>query len=86
MKGLASQALLINIDGLPLFKSSSKQFWPILAILKGISHSTPFVIGIFCGHTKPTSLDEYLADFVQEMQRLRENGVRHDGKTNGIST
>ena len=86
MKGLASLALEINIDGLPLFKSSSKQFWPILAILKGISHSTgPFVIGLFCGDVKPTSLDEYIADIVQEMQSLRENGVRHDGKTYGIS-
>ena len=48
MKGLASLALQINIDGLPLFKSSNKQFWPILAILNGISHSTgPFVIGLF---------------------------------------
>ena len=86
MKELAYLALQINIYGLPLFKSSSKQFWPILAILKGISHSTgPFVIGLFCGDAKPTSLDEYLADFVQEMQSLRENGVRHDGKTYGIS-
>ena len=48
MKGLAYLALQINIDGLPLFKRSSKKFWPILAILKGISHSSgPFVIGLF---------------------------------------
>ena len=65
MKELASLALQINIDGLPLSKSSSKQCWPILAILKGISHSTgPFVIGLFCGDAKPTSLDEYIADIV----------------------
>ena len=65
---------------------SSKAQASSFGLLKGISHSTgPFVIGLFCGDAKPTSLDEYLADFVQEMQSLRENGVRHDGKTYGIS-
>jgi hypothetical protein len=48
----------LNIDGLPLFKSSSLQFWPILEILKGFNIE-PFVISLFCGHGKPSSLAEY---------------------------
>ena len=43
--------LTFNIDGMPLFKSSSYQIWPILARIHGY---TPFIIGIFGGTCKPT--------------------------------
>lgn len=72
--------LKINFDGLPLYKSSNEQFWPILvqphhklAVYK------PFPIGIFCGRSKPP-LDLYLKDFVEEFNRLHENGLSIDGK------
>ena len=54
--------LQINIDGLSLFKKSSVQLWPILG--KVSFEKEPFVIGIFCGNSKPRDLEEYLADFV----------------------
>lgn len=45
-----------NVDGLPLFRSSNIQFWPILGIVKNtIQTTTPFTIGIFCGTSKPTA-------------------------------
>lgn len=48
--GLLSQTdtikLQVNIDGLPLFKSSQMQLWPILG--KFPFESNPFVIGVFC--------------------------------------
>ena len=48
--------LLINIHGLPLFKSSAKQFWPILCqVTCGDFVSSPLIAGIFCGSCKPVS-------------------------------
>ena len=32
----------------------------------------PVVIGLYCGHTKPSSADEYLKDFITELQELEQ--------------
>lgn len=37
----------------------------------------PFVIGIFCGNSKPDPLNLYLEDFVNELSELLENGIVH---------
>lgn len=50
-----------NIDGVPLFKSTYIQLWPILCSVKGFE---PFVVALFCGTSKPDSLDTYLSDFL----------------------
>ncbi|XP_047670227.1 uncharacterized protein LOC125138348 [Tachysurus fulvidraco] len=63
--------LQLNFDGLPLFKSNSTQFWPILGLLQGHTKA-PVLIGLFCGTSKPNSLAEYLHDLVQELKMLRE--------------
>lgn len=38
--------LNINIDGLPLYKSSKQVFWPILGKFVELKNMKPFVIGI----------------------------------------
>ena len=68
---------IINIDGVPLFKSSSTQLWPILCSFNIFG---PFIVALFCGSTKPNSVDEYLNDFVHEIQDLTENGISHGNK------
>jgi hypothetical protein len=67
-------SLQVNFDGLPLFKSSCKEFWPILCCIKEIDAS-PFVVGLYCGTKKPSSIAEYLNDFVIELCGLLESGV-----------
>lgn len=62
--------LQINIDGLPLFKSSTVQLWPILGLLVTIPMKEPVVIGAYCGPKKPSSATEFLSDFVNELQEL----------------
>jgi len=64
-----------NVDGLPVFKSSNMQLWPILGILKGMSCEKPFTIGIYCGIQKPSNVDEYLSEFVNELKQLQEEGI-----------
>lgn len=65
--------LSINIDGIPLFSSSKLQFWPILGLIRNFA-SSPFVIGIFCGNSKPSPLKKFLKKFIDEMIDLRISG------------
>lgn len=60
--------LQVNIDGIPIFKSSSRCFWPILGCLQ---HSTEvFCIGLWIGKGKPQSVNQFLADFVADFKDL----------------
>ena len=45
--------LKLNTGGLPLFKSTSHQLWPILGKLQNIANQEPFIIGLFCSQSKP---------------------------------
>ncbi|ODM88758.1 hypothetical protein Ocin01_17924, partial [Orchesella cincta] len=67
---IKSLPLQINVDGLPLFKSSGKDLWPVLGQFVGIN-TEPFVIGAFCGRKKPTSVNDFLAPFVNEFNELK---------------
>ena len=65
--------LQINIDGLPLFKSSNTQFWPILGRLVDPFRTEPFIIGLYVGYTKAGDVNTFLQHFVAEIQHLEEN-------------
>ena len=57
--------LVFNIDGLPLFKSSLWQFWPILYKALG----EVFNVALFYGK-KPEPVQEFLHDFLREMENF----------------
>jgi hypothetical protein len=67
--------LQFNIDGLPLFKSSSTSLWPILCMLKHPFYREPFVVGVYYGSEKPASASEFLEEFVAEAAELLKNGI-----------
>ncbi|ELT93910.1 hypothetical protein CAPTEDRAFT_26208, partial [Capitella teleta] len=71
--------LQFNIDGLPLFKSGDGTFWPILGKILNIDSCKPFVVALYYGSEKPP-LEDYLHDFVDEMQYLVENGILSNGQ------
>lgn len=73
-------SLNINIDGLPVYKSSNKQFWPILCNVAEIKELSPFVIGIYAGKTKPLNLDTYFQSFITEVKHL-ESGLKISQET-----
>lgn len=77
---LTTLTLQFNIDVFPLFKSAKLQFWPILAILKCDYTKSPFIVGIFCGLSKPKCVVEYLQQFVGDLKNLLVNGIIHKGK------
>ncbi|CAH0549748.1 unnamed protein product [Brassicogethes aeneus] len=77
--------LNVNVDGLPLTKSSGSQFWPILGWLEPNTFKeikmVPFVIGIYHGFHKPKSSNDFLKMFVDEYNFIKESGIDWNGKT-----
>ncbi|KAB0790363.1 hypothetical protein PPYR_15268 [Photinus pyralis] len=66
--------LNINIDGLPISKSSTSQFWPILAAIYSEYYTEPFVIGVFHGMKKPDDSNVFLKPFVDELKSIFQSG------------
>lgn len=69
-------SLMINIDGLPLYKSSRQQVWPILCTIFKNREVAPFVIGLYEGNNKPTDLVAYFREFIAEAKELVENQLK----------
>lgn len=69
----------INVDGLPLFKSSKVEFWPILANIHGMREIKPFIIGIWSGDGKPKCLREYLGPLIEEVHSIYEHKIMING-------
>lgn len=77
--------LHLGIDGLPISKSSRKQFWPILASSKCLNQNRPFIVGIyFSDLSKPGSVNEFLSPLIEELKCLMRNGIEIKGITRAI--
>lgn len=70
----------LNVDGVPLFKISGGQCWPILGGVHKPFISGPFVIALYCGEHKPQSLD-FPQDLVKEYDLLKSSGLSFKGQT-----
>ncbi|KAF0698520.1 Uncharacterized protein FWK35_00033226, partial [Aphis craccivora] len=66
--------IVVGVDGLPLSKSSSSQFWPILAYVYPYSNNV-FPIGIYHGNSKPNDKAKYLT----------KNGIELNGNLFKVS-
>ncbi|XP_046407945.1 uncharacterized protein LOC124172544 [Ischnura elegans] len=68
--------LFMCFDGLPLSKSSASQFWPILcSLLSEDKLFGPFVVSLYHGNAKPSSADECLRDFVNDLINVLDTGI-----------
>lgn len=65
-----------NIDGVPLSKSSSSCFWPILA--KTSISKIIIVVGIYHGYGQPQDFNKFLRTFVDELLIMIDNYEFHD--------
>lgn len=70
----------VNMDGLPIYKSSKLEFWPILFNIYEIPSIKPMIIGLYCGKGKPSDLSAYLLPFVEEAKILLEEGLNLNNK------
>jgi hypothetical protein len=61
----------INVDGLPLYKSSPVNLWPILMMIDGLS--VPLPLGLFFGIGKP-DLQTFMERLCLELRHLKEFG------------
>lgn len=72
----------VNVDGLPLYRSSRKTFWPILCAVSNVSAIKPqsynytiLPAALWLGDGKPSNASQYLSRFVEELKFLTENGL-----------
>lgn len=68
--------LIINIDGLKLFRSSTKELWPICCKIhskKGLYK--PFTIAAYYGVGKPGDPQKYFTKFIRELNLLLAQGI-----------
>lgn len=70
--------LQFGIDGIPLTRSSTSSFWPILVKIKQFPDVLP--VGVYHGHTKPPNVHIFMEDFVQELQTLLIDGLICENK------
>ena len=64
----------LNIDGLPLFKSSSTSLWPVLCAVKNVTPVQVFPLALACGPAKPADLD-FLKDVIADLKKLLTSGL-----------
>jgi len=77
-ENLQSIQINVNIDGLPLFKSSSSRVYPILCNLVE-NYSEVNIIGIYYGKEKPEDPNLFLQAFTKEAIDFTINGITING-------
>ena len=68
--------LQFNIDGLPVFNSSTQCLWPILCRVVKPFTSPVCVVALYSGRKKPNSFNDFLQPFVVDMSLVLRNGVK----------
>ena len=66
--------LVVNVDGVSLYKSSSTHIWSIIC---KFANYPPFIISLFCGSKTPDDLEEFLREILHEVDVLRETGFQN---------
>jgi len=71
--------LAFNIDGLPLFSSSSYSLWPVLCYAMNVSPHKVFIVALYGGKSKPCDL-AFIEQTVNELKYLMLNGIDIGGR------
>ena len=79
VNGVVKISLKVNIDSLPVYKSSSLSLMPILISFRNVGVSRIFPVGFFLGNGKP-DLSSFLCDFINDLVTL-SCGLLVDGIT-----
>lgn len=65
----------MSVDGLPLYKNSRRQFWPLLISFERIHDPRPRLVALFLGKKKPSTSAEYLQPFIDEFKSINCSGI-----------
>lgn len=60
--------LILNVDGLPLARSSKVCFWPIL--VSDVALKNVYMVGCYYGNDKPNNANEFLKEFIHEINHV----------------
>lgn len=71
--------LALNVDGVPLYHSSTFSLWPVLCYVMNVKPHKVFVISLFGGKSKPSDL-HFLDEAVKELNTLLAEGMLINGK------
>ena len=77
--GIETLHLALNIDGLPLFKSSNISVWPVLCFVTNLKPCRVFPISISVGKSKPSNLD-FLQGAIDDLKEAIQQGIECNGK------
>lgn len=64
----------VSTDGASLDKDGKIQIWPIQCRIVNIPQSTPEIVGIYRGRTKPQNAMDFFQDFMDEVNCIITNG------------
>ena len=84
VSGLDTLEISINIDGLPLFKSSNKTLWPVLCSIVNVTPVVVFAVVLTCGKSKPDDL-EFLDELVNDLDDVLKNGIEAENRVISVS-
>ena len=79
-KKLKVLILQFNIDGLPLWRSSRTEFWPIVCRIINCQDRSEFLVTLHCGVGKPPSVRSFLQPLLNELKELLQDGLHHFGQ------
>lgn len=87
LESFSKLCLMVNIDGLPPYKSCQGELYPILMSILNIPELKNRVIpvGIYYGLEKPFDVSDFLASFVNEAKFLVENGIKVKNRSLALS-
>ena len=66
--------LSLNIDGIPIFKSSRSSCWPVLCAIRNLKPVIVFPVVLTYGDSKPASLG-FLSEIIEELNDILQNGI-----------
>ena len=78
MEPFTEIGVIVNIDGIPLTKSTNNTFWPITGRVLEPVNGPPFIIGIYYGSKDPDNFNVFLTNFQNNRLRMRRTSTSQD--------
>ena len=70
--------LALNVDGVPLYHSSTYSLWPVLCYITNVKPHRVFVISVYGGKSKPSDMS-FLDEAIEELNKISIEGIPING-------